>query len=324
MKRILLFTLIVGVGLWMVGIALAGDYHVSTTLNCVECHTMHYSQTHDYTSASNPVTFSGGPYTNLLRADGNSLCLSCHDGADGTGSTAPDVLGTASYSTARQAGALNNTTGTSPYQTWKGHTLGITSATAPGGTWATDATVGLNCANCHDPHGGPTSQYRNLLLRPGGVGSDLTVTYGTTDATTDVKQTAITPTSTQYNLANIKFNEPSATASGYAAWCQGCHTNFHGSANVGSAGSRTKHPAADANLSLVDFARYDGLTNKVQVMYGSSLDNTATPSCFSCHKAHGNQNAFGLIYMSGTGTVSEQGDGGVYRDLCRQCHSQGG
>ena len=49
-----------------------------------------------------------------------------------------------------------------------------------------------------------------------------------------------------------------------------------------------------------------------------------TPSCFSCHKAHGNKNPFGLIYMSGTGTVTEQGDTGgrALEDLCRQCHSQ--
>jgi hypothetical protein len=44
----------------------------------------------------------------------------------------------------------------------------------------------------------------------------------------------------------------------------------------------------------------------------------------SCHKAHGNQNSFGLIYMSGTGTVTEEGDDGVQaKDLCKQCHVQG-
>ena len=48
-----------------------------------------------------------------------------------------------------------------------------------------------------------------------------------------------------------------------------------------------------------------------------------TPSCFSCHKGHGDKNAFGLIFMAGTGTVTEEGDGGQYRDLCRQCHTEG-
>jgi len=67
----------------------------------------------------------------------------------------------------------------------------------------------------------------------------------------------------------------------------------------------------------------------VQVMSASGVwdppaaDNT--PSCMSCHKSHGNQNAFGLIYMSGTGTVTEEGDvnGTQSKDLCKQCHVQG-
>ncbi len=52
--------------------------------------------------------------------------------------------------------------------------------------------------------------------------------------------------------------------------------------------------------------------------YGSATgydgtDTELTPSCMSCHKSHGNQNAFGLIYMVGTGTVTEQGDDGARR-----------
>ena len=50
-----------------------------------------------------------------------------------------------------------------------------------------------------------------------------------------------------------------------------------------------------------------------------------SPSCMSCHKGHGNQNAFGLIYMLGSGTITEEGDNGVdARNLCRQCHGMGG
>ena len=67
--------------------------------------------------------------------------------------------------------------------------------------------------------------------------------------------------------------------------------------------------------------RYGGMVNKVKTM----TDGTNyTPSCFSCHKAHGNQNAFGLIYMKGTGAVTEQGDDGTQLpDLCHQCHGMG-
>jgi hypothetical protein len=59
-----------------------------------------------------------------------------------------------------------------------------------------------------------------------------------------------------------------------------------------------------------------------------------TPSCFTCHKSHGNKNGFGLIWFVDNTTtgpnppatptdITEEGDGGAYRDLCRQCHTQG-
>jgi hypothetical protein len=61
-----------------------------------------------------------------------------------------------------------------------------------------------------------------------------------------------------------------------------------------------------------------------------------TPSCFSCHKSHGNKNSFGLIYMlpnratngpvadpTRLASMTEQGDGGHLRDMCRNCHGQG-
>lgn len=52
-------------------------------------------------------------------------------------------------------------------------------------------------------------------------------------------------------------------------------------------------------------------------------DNTV--SCISCHKGHGNRNSFALLYMSGRGQVTEEGDSGgrQYIDLCHQCHTQG-
>jgi hypothetical protein len=121
--------------------------------------------------------------------------------------------------------------------------------------------------------------------------------------------------------------------------CKGCHTNFHGiegGPEVGGSatGDWVRHPNADANIgelggghsSLTTFA---GRVNRVKVMSNSGVwDPPAadvTPSCMSCHKSHGNQNSFGLIYMSGTGTISEQGDtdGSTAKQLCKQCHRQG-
>jgi hypothetical protein len=109
-----------------------------------------------------------------------------------------------------------------------------------------------------------------------------------------------------------------------------------GQGSAANAAPWKRHPVADVNIGtpgatfISSLARYASLTNKVKVMdsqglwTGTGTDNTLTPSCMSCHKGHGDKNAFGLIFMSGTGTRSEEGDGGVYKDLCRQCHSQGG
>jgi hypothetical protein len=186
----------------------------------------------------------------------------------------------------------------------------------------------MSCGNCHDPHGADPAQYRNLVLRPGTASVDLNVTYSTADTIVDVKQAVITPTSTQYSMGNIKFNEPDSTGSAYGDWCQGCHTLFHGDTSnteMYVAPDWVRHPTCDVNLSTVDYGGYSGLTNQVQVMNeGAVLADTATPSCFTCHKAHGNQNPFGMLYMSGSGTLSEEGDDGgspsTYADTCRQCH----
>jgi len=51
--------------------------------------------------------------------------------------------------------------------------------------------------------------------------------------------------------------------------------------------------------------------------------NTVTPSCMSSHQGPWQHERVGLIFMNGTGTLTEAGDGGVYKDLCRQCHTEG-
>ena len=122
--------------------------------------------------------------------------------------------------------------------------------------------------------------------------------------------------------------------------------DFHGAggaANMGGASGGDaglafpwlRHPTADVNIGqnasyISSLTQYNSHTNLVKVMIAVEQlgrrrwPQTSRPSCFSCHKSHGNKNGFGLIYMKGTGTVTEEGDGGVYKDLCRQCHIQGG
>lgn len=316
---------------------------------------MHHSQEHGYNGDGGGffTPLSGTPHEFLLRNDVNALCLSCHDGS----AFAPDVLRDHGNGYVRSAGALNEVgdASTANYAEDNGHTLGMI-ATAPGGAFI-DST-GLNCVNCHAPHGangGDVSTYRNL----GGWSTPITgftpyniwITYtrGDVEGPNDGSQWVYEKASSgvngnHYGVSGVAFNEPDQAKSAYASFCKGCHTNFHGDVGgsqiggvlVGSVYEEfIRHPANGVNIGAVggghsSLAVFTGMTNNVPVMSpvarepGDAYASTEiTPSCMSCHKGHGNKNAFGLIFMSGTGTVTEEGDDGTQvRDLCGQCHVQ--
>lgn len=324
--------------------AIAGDYHYRQTLQCQQCHVAHASQSHGYTTGGTVFpTLSGTPEQHLLRKEPNELCLSCHNDDP----SYPDVLGNNAGENPgilRQAGALNtdhtgyNTAGDG-YDVIDGHTLWSTALPPGTGGEYVPVADGLECITCHAQHGGVG--YRNLLNRGIFTGDTLTYAVGTNDLTKDVYEAA--PAS--YDESNVFFNEPDPTKSKYAKWCGNCHTDFHGggvAANMGnhsgthdSADYWLRHPVQDVDLGhtgtgtqIASLTQYGSRTNRVKLMStsgnwaGTSTD--LTPSCFSCHKGHGNKNSFGLIYMASTGTRTEQGvDGALYKDLCRQCHIQG-
>ncbi|MHB0935686.1 MAG: cytochrome c3 family protein [Armatimonadota bacterium] len=333
-------------------LAMAGDYHTGTTLICADCHTMHYSVSHDYDGtaldpAMGETLAPGGPHTYLLKNTPNELCLQCHDGK----TFAPDVVETNTNSYVRQAGAINKMGGGAGYETWKGHTLGSMDAPPGNGGAYTPSAHGLECINCHMQHGGATA-YRNLTIR-GPLGAAATVTYAsvTNDTTKDVFQRngAGSALADHYSFANVDFNEPDTTASKYATWCKNCHTDFHGAKGGAELGGDPvtnhdwlRHPTNDVNVgeqnthghSRISAFNPAGKANWAKLMdpagqwnYATATDAAPggyTPSCFSCHKAHGNQNAFGLIHMGNTGTVTEEGTAGAaVKSLCKQCHVQG-
>jgi hypothetical protein len=334
-------------------VGIAGDYHYGLDLVCSECHVMHYSQTHGYNQDGGGFStpLADGPHEYLLRDDINDLCLSCHDGS----AFAPDVFETHANGYVRQGGALNDVTSSGPYYPADGHTLNST-AVAPGSSPAWNNPDGLNCANCHGVHGANPaniSSYRNLGGYGTGNGSypyGAPVSYERGDVeianslTAWVFEDASGGVNAQhYGVGAITFNEPDETASGYAAFCKSCHTEFHGAvggAEIGGVGAPpeefVRHPANGVQIGELggghsSIGNFASRTSQVQVMSPAGLkagnytatDVDLTPSCMSCHKGHGNKNAFGLIFMTGSGTVTEEGDGGSYRDLCKQCHTEG-
>lgn len=345
MRRLIIcFSVLLAVG---IGVSVqAGDFHVGTSLVCSDCHVAHYSQSHTYTGSGTvfPPLGTGGPFNSLLRNEEVKMCLACHDGQ----SWAPDVFGGSATNTRRQAGGLNALSGTianeAGYDEIDGHTLHSTSM-PPGGTGTAyvPGAEGLVCTNCHAQHGSAT-QYRNLLNRGIFTGDTLNYAVTSNDLTKDVFERS----AGSYVETDVDFNEPYTTRSRYGEWCQECHVDFHGAGGATNMGGQSggvtaahtnpwkRHPTSDVNIGtpgatfISSLARFNGLTNRVKVMDSQGLwnattaDNTVTPSCMSCHKGHGNKNPFGLIFMVGTGTVTEEGDGGIYKDLCRQCHVQGG
>jgi len=344
---------ILALAIFRVEPSVAGEYHYGQTLVCYDCHTMHFSQSHkwaDGTAVSNKAGTGGdwlgtsGPNAYLLKgSNSNGLCLSCHDGQ----TFAPDVMGANTNSYVRAAGALSS--GTAPYENWKGHTLdGL--VTPPGGYM----NLRLECVNCHSPHG--NTSYRNL----DGTSTPVTYAKGTNDLTKDVflRSWTLGQIATNYSVDNVDFNEPPATpqnrGSPMATFCRGCHTEFHGrggDSNMGGTGGTgwLRHPTADANIGQYaadgQHSSLDVFKNKlyrVKVMsplgdwgtQGSAwaaAPTNLTPTCVTCHKAHGNQNPFGLIFLAGTGPLTEEGDsdgntspnpGVRMRALCGQCHVQ--
>ena len=280
----------------------------------------------------------------MLKREGNRVCTHCHD----DNMDVSDVVGVNRGSNPqfiREAGALNVIGGDYPYREEYGHTLGL-AAPAPGSrpTWI--PTDGLMCIDCHDPHGdNPNGNaYRNLTAFPGNtLNPGVVVTYSVwfNDASRDV----FIRSNSDYDVTSVDFNEPVPNYSAMADFCRGCHNEFHGLKGGSEVGGMmgtgwVRHPSSDADIGAVG-GRHSSrqvfageLTEKdnyLKVMTNSGnwtprsgqevTDHS--PTCVTCHKAHGNMNPFGLIFMGDTGPMTEEGTSdGRYTDLCRQCHVQ--
>lgn len=318
-----------------------------------------------------------GPNHYLLKAPVNELCLACHDGQTFAPDVLSDNTNAASATEGRRAGALNRqATAATPYEAWKGHTLDTTAA-PPGynpaavglsATWY-DPANGLECINCHTQHG-IAGSYRNLgprALNAAALGTSLpTYVIGTAnDTTKDVWINIAAPYVANtgdaatfapfYDNANVSYNRTdktvgtTTTSNDIDTQCAACHGDFHGgpaNTTVGGivgTGEFIRHPSSGINIGTLggghsNLARFVAATTKTKVYANDRTGwSDASPGCVSCHKAHGNQNPFGLVFLSrNAASVNEQGGYATgdppepangyqigYRNLCGQCHGQG-
>ena len=336
------------------------NYHYNENMNCSDCHSMHASAHNNLTDGSaitDPNTTPGtviNPYYpapnpgagrhSLLKND--DVCSTCHK--DQT--FAPDVFGDNVNGYIRSAGGVRegNVGG--------GHKMGSTIG-APG--WVGTNTGNyfapgseLECVSCHSAHGG--ANYRNLVayaMRSALGGSTNAAKVGPTvakaaafDSTKDV--TIVGGDAYTFGSGNLQayygrnailysrvpdgseivFN--GAKSSNHMdQFCGVCHGAFHGgdatTDPVGDGSEFVRHPTSVVKIG--SFQAGSGAPN-LKVYQAAATANAATdsPGCLTCHKAHGNNNPFALIYPKVGGTsATEEGDG-IYKNLCKSCHGMGG
>jgi hypothetical protein len=380
MKRLMMVLVAAAAVACMAGLATAGDYHVGRLLVCSDCHIAHGSQSHGYFSDDTLASKPTEAYPTLLRGEtATNACLTCHDGKGSQGIA--DVLGDATGQTGipngRSAGALNvpnggahGYTNDALYSQGNGHTLWST-ATPPGynGTGAAPVGAeGLECTNCHGAHGnkyfrnlqGKTATSTQTFIPDAFKGKEVTYAIGLSSVTASSTSNpwVVEKSAHNYDNDNVQYLEPDATQSMYGSWCGSCHGEFHGStsaANIEENGEIIRHPTAGVDGGVAaQWAVADPL-HRLKVMDNSmqwaatAQNTTMTPSCFTCHKSHGNQNKFGLVFvipkgqaandnpaaaqvsatdprlnpLTRTASMTEQGDGGQYRDMCKNCHGMG-
>ncbi len=339
------------------------NYHYVENMNCSDCHSMHASAHNNLTDGSAITTPNPGaspnrainPYypapnpgpgrSSLLKAD--DVCESCHK--DQT--FAPDVYGDNVNGYIRSAGGVreDNTGG--------GHKIGST-VTPPG--YKSDvinyfpAGSELECVSCHSPHG--SANFRNLVghslqVTPGYNAAALAVSVSKAAAFDPSKDVSILNGTTYvfgsgnlqayYGRQAVVYSRAAAPLASYNGatasnridnFCGVCHGNFHGGDKVnpdnvsqggGASSAFLRHPTG-----LVTIGSFSSATaaSNLKVYQAAAAQNAATdsPGCLTCHKAHGNNNPFGLIYPSPTGADTTEEGNGAYKTLCKSCHGMGG
>ncbi len=315
----------------------AGDYHNGDLLVCSDCHVMHASLQHNYqgtTAGEGNIPgfpWSTAPNAKLLKfADPLDLCISCHDGV----ANIPDVINAdVNGLMERSAGFFDEPELTSSH----GHNLGR-GLSGPQGSgicmrchWDFNPDeMRVTCIDCHSPHG--NGNPRNLQWPSDPAATPPLALFSAAGATGLAK----------YERTNVSYGTDDAvTAREVTSICIDCHHAFSGQNYIDPDGNgiHQKHPAYDSERNSpnsIDQGLVRGTTNpthwndgtgqgfdgtqRVPFVTSGAADYTSAHAvdaaangvfCLSCHKPHGSDNAFGLVW-----TLS----GGTSNLGCDQCH----
>jgi hypothetical protein len=312
-------------------------FHNGSTLTCSQCHVMHASQNHPHDGQSASDPFGPFPQTfvpteKLLKAtDPISLCLTCHDNVVGI----PDVVDIdANGLTERSAGHFTAPGVNNP----KGHKLEYGLAT---GDWdlcmrchfvGTFATASVTCIDCHNPHGNGRPRNLQWASYPGGEPQ-----FG-------LLQNPSATGMAKYERANVAYGtDNTENLREVTNMCIDCHHVFTGQSynDPDNDGIHSLHPSYDSergdpnNIAQgtargsVDVPHWEGgtgagfmFTPRLRFVNDGAIDfvsahivdaTTNGVLCFSCHKAHGGDYAFGLLWNP---------QSGIYGEGCEQCHNR--
>jgi len=304
-----------------------------------------------YYPAPNP----GPGRKSLLKAD--DVCSSCHK--DQT--FAPDVFGDNVNAYIRSAGGVREDATGGGHRIGSTVRPPGYDATNANNYFASGE---LECTTCHSPHGGTgfrnlagygfpsTSSTKPLFTKDTTFSATNDINININGASRNWGTDSLASYYGRDKITYTKLASPVTMNSVNSSnrldhFCGVCHGNFHGgevtATTVGNSTDFVRHPTSTvlisnaahgasrwnnnvspANTGLTLIGQKTLKNVKVYTADGTYDEASSSPGCVSCHKAHGNNNPFALVYPSRTAVDTTEEGGGQYRDLCQSCHPMGG